>query len=214
MNPRPPILAAVILALAQAGCSAPTFHVGGQTTAEAESGRLRAADAKLREELAAVKARLAASETEAAALRRSPGGAKPAEGVVIPMATSLELGGLSGPVNTDKNASINAEAKGLFDTLRLYARPYDQEHRLIPVTGRAMAQIVASTAGDKPEKVLASKSWDLKAFGAAWRDNLAGTHYALEMPLPKDLPAAWRVRVVVEDLSTGNRLRAEAKFPR
>jgi len=200
-------------ALGAAGCS-PSFHVGGESPAQAESSRLREEDAKLRAEMDTVKTRLKASETEAAALRRRADGAPLEAGVVIPMAVTLELDGLSGPVNIDKDASSNAEFKGIFDTLRLYATPYDQEHRLIPVTGRAMAQIVVPASGGKPEQILASQNWDMKAFSATWHDNATGIHYSLEMPLPKDLPAAWTARVVVEDLSNGNRLHAEEKFPR
>ncbi len=197
-------------------CQSPALsvHVMGHAPAESESHRLRAEDAKLRAEMDAVKARLAASETEAAALRRRADGAPLEPGVVPPMAVTLEFDDLTGPVNTAPNASIHAEAKGLFNILRIYAVAYDQEHRLIPVAGRALVQVVVPAAGGKPERVLASQHWDMKAFAAAWRDNLTGTCYALEMPLPKELPAAWTLRAVVEDLATGNRLHAEENFPR
>lgn len=201
---------AALVAAGAAGCIPKDFHIGGENTVEAENSRLRASDAQLRKEVEALQARLKASEVENAALRRNTSGKAMADGAAMPMAATLELDGLSGPVCVSKDASIHAVEKGLADTLRLYATPYDQEHRLIPVAGRARARVLS--ADGKTE--LAKQAWDIKTFAGAWRDNLTGTYYRLEMPLPKGLPAAWKVELEVEDMATGVVLKAGEKFPR
>ncbi len=208
----------LVLAAAFAGsavaCAPTAFHVGGESTATAENSRLRAEASRLKKETAALWLRLQASETENALLRRRADGRMPPAGVVPPVAVSLELDSISGPVNTDPDASINAEQKGLFDTLRLYAAPYDQQHRLLPVAGTAKVRLLASSKPGDPPRLLAEKIWDAKEFAASWRDNLTGIHFRLEMPLPEDMPAHWTAQVEVEDGVTGQVLKAEQVFPR
>ncbi len=208
------LLAALLTGLCAGGCTPKEFHIGGESTAGAESSRLRTEAAQLKKETAALWLRLQASETENALLRRRADGRAAPAGVVPPAAVSMELDRISGPVNTDPEASINAEQKGLFDTLRLYVMPYDQEHRLIPVAGTAKVRLLEFPKPGESPRMLAEKVWDAKVFAATWRDNLTGIHFRLEMPLPPNMPAKWTVQVEVEDQVTGQVLRAEQVFPR
>lgn len=200
-------------AMVLTGACVPTeFHVGGESTAAAESGRLRALVAQLQKDHTALTDRLAASEKENAGLRRTRDGRTLPPGIVPPVAATLELDGISGPVSTDQGASLNAQAKGLVDTLRLYVMPYDQEHRLLPVAGTARVRVLALDKNGKLGKLIAEKAWDAATFAKTWRDNITGIHFRLEVPLPKSLSDAFTAQVEVTDQVTGTVLKVEKAF--
>lgn len=173
-----------------AGCQ---FRLGGSTSPENEADRLRKADVELRAEIGRLQKRLAASEMENEILRRKAAGTEGPVATAV-VATSIELDGFSGLYDTDRDAKA--------DTARLYVRTLDAEGRMLPVTGRALVQLLQG------DKIVATREFDPKAFAAAYRSNFTGTHFTLEVPVPAGSDALL-ARVVVEDLVTGQRLRAE-----
>lgn len=129
------------------------------------------------------------------------------EGAVPPLLTKLNFDRLTGAIDTNSDRAD--------DTVRLYLRPLDQQGRFLVVAGKADVQFVALSPGRDP-LVLAQKSYDAKAFDAAYRTGLTGTHYTLELALPAPLPegvSSATISVHFTDAATGALFKAERVIP-
>ena len=98
--------------------------------------------------------------------------------------------------------------------LRIYLKTLDAQGRFLPVAGRATVKVVAIPDKGKPVLV-AEKTFEPKAFNAAYRATFMGTHYSLDVALPKRIPGdvdRVTVKVIFQQALTGVKLKAEGRF--
>ncbi|MCE9591622.1 MAG: hypothetical protein K8S99_13985 [Planctomycetes bacterium] len=102
------------------------------------------------------------------------------EGAEVPRVVEIKFDHYSGAIDTDSD--------GTDDALRVYLKTIDQRGRFLVAAGRAVLQVVAITPG-QPVATLIEKTFTPAELDAAYRSGLTGTHYTLETPLPRPLPA-------------------------
>ena len=131
---------------------------------------------------AGVNAQAAAAEAEAAAAG-SPGDASSGralpEGVEVPRFSGIRVDSYSGLDDADRD--------GVDDVVRLYAEPYDQKERMLPIAGTVLVQLL--NLGEGEPEVLGTKRLDAAAWDAQYRDGFTGPYYLVEMPLEGVDPA-------------------------
>lgn len=196
---RPLAIGLLVVLAAVAGC---TTRVGGGTNYLNENDRLRSDNLALEREVEELRKRIERRVQELRILEQQT--TPPAvEGADVPRAVELEIGRLSGGVDTDRDASD--------DVVRVYLRTLDQEGRFLPVSGRATMQVVRLRANQPPQQV-ASTEVGPSELKQAYRSGLTGTHYSIELPLPGDLPAddtELTVHATLLDAATGAELEAQ-----
>ncbi|MAX27651.1 MAG: hypothetical protein CMJ19_24410 [Phycisphaeraceae bacterium] len=69
------------------------------------------------------------------------------------------------------------------DLIRLYILTLDQRKRFLPIAAKAVAQVDHIVAGQAPV-TLAKRSFSAADIDKAYRSNITGTHYTLDIPLP------------------------------
>jgi hypothetical protein len=179
-------LALLTLALTLPACSSP------RRTSEAND-KLRKENLELRRQVDDLQAKADLRVAEIDRLQKQVNHPQPAvEGAVAPQLTKITFDRLTGPVDT------NSDHKD--DTVRVYLRTLDQQGRFLPVAGVAKVQVTGVAPGRDPV-VLVDKTFDPKAFDAAYRSGLTGTHYTLELPLPQPLPDGVRSVMIIAHLT-------------
>jgi hypothetical protein len=143
--------------------------------ASVENDRLRADNLQLQREIEQLHGTVKAKADQLQALESST--TPPADpGAQIPQVTFVKFGRYCTAI--DENGDEHD------DLIRLYVITLDQSKRYIPVAGNVVAQVDHLVPGKDPVK-LATRTFDAKAFDAAYRSNITGIHYTLDIPLPK-----------------------------
>jgi len=181
-------------------------RIGGDGTAPDQAAdQLRQENLKLQREIETLNhkldARIKQIETLAPATSRPtlPG----VSAADLPRAVALKFARYTGP--------IDAQRTGHDDTLRLFLRPTDQQDRVIPVTGQAIIQVVHLQPG-RPPRVVVETTLSPAELDKDYREGFTGAHYAVDVPLPKDLPAEVTevtVKAALTDAATGTTLTCE-----
>jgi len=109
------------------------------------------------------------------------------------------------------SSALDTNADGKDDLIRLYVRTLDQHGRFLPVAGKADVQVVVIQPDRQPQ-VIANRCFEPKNLEQAYHSSFMGTHYSLEVSLPKELPTKARyvtVKVTLIDAATGTTLSHE-----
>ena len=193
----PRSLAVLLLAslLLNAGCS--------NARQSAENDRLRRENHLLKDSVNALQEKLALRVAEIDAINAGHATTKPAmPGADIPRVVAVRLGSYSG---------VGAPDVQGVSQLRIYLETIDQQGRFLPVAGRATIQAVIIQP-DKAPFTLLQKTFEPRDFANAYRSGIGGTHFTLEAPMPKEIPAdvnEMTVKVTFTDAATGLTVSAE-----
>lgn len=182
-------------------------RIGGTMEADAVINELRQSNLDLQRQVQELQKTLEDRLAHIDTLNQQLKGAQPVAGTDVPRAVAISFDRFSGAVDTDGDQRD--------DLLRLYVKPHDQRGRLIPVAGVASIQVVAIRPRQEPVQV-ARLEVDAAQWEQAYRSGITGTHYTLELPLPRPLPAKvseLTVQVVVTDGATGAELSHQAIVP-
>ena len=160
-----------VIMLTMAGCtSASTKRVS------TENDKLRSENLELKREAQRLHASVKAKADELQALETST--TPPADpGAQIPRLNQVEFGRYC--------TAIDQDGDGHDDLIRLYVLTLDYQKRFILVAGKAIAQVDYLVAGKEPVKI-ASQEFAAKSFDQAYRSGITGSHYTLDIPLPKN----------------------------
>jgi hypothetical protein len=193
-------LAALAFALVLAGC-APTRIGGEGNPLDKTIDDLRDENAALSHKVDSLsresdlrRRQIGTLEQQLAATRPAIEGVRPGD---VPRLVAVTLDSYTSALDTDHD--------GEDDALRLYVVASDQQGRFIPIAGRVVVQAVVIDAGKTPVELM-QKTFAPSALDAAYRSGLTGTHYSLEVPLPRPLPAGVNevtVKVTLTDAATG-----------
>ena len=168
---------------------------GSQQSFENENDRLRAERLTLEQQVDDLQRKLVQREDELRATReQQQNPLPPVEGVEPPRLAGIVLGRYSGAIDQDGDAA--------YDALRVYVRPVDQHSRQITAQGTARVRLIVTPARGEPKTIL-DQTYEPKAFHAAYRTGVTGTHYTLKADLPADLPASATLHVSLTDAATG-----------
>ncbi len=194
------VLTMFILAMLSACHSGPRNYLN-------ENDRLRRENLALNEKAVQLEQRVASQNRVIAAqqkqLARKEGLPPPPDGVQRPVPARLEIGSISGGIDTDGD--------GHDDALRLYLRTRDQQERFIQVIGRVSITAAALPPGSDAVTV-ATQTVDAAQLDAAYRSGLAGTHYTLQILITGEVPVdvtTLSVSIELKDLLHGQTLRTE-----
>lgn len=169
-----------------------------------ENDVLRAERLELQNAVAELNAKLGLREGELRALReQADGTAQPIEGVEPPRLAGLVLGMYSGAIDTDGD--------GVYDALRVYARPVDQDGRQVTAAGKASVRLIATPDTGEPVTLL-DRQYSAEQFHKAYRSGVTGTHYTLKAELPADPPTKATLLVTLTDAVTGRPFAAQKEI--
>lgn len=161
-------LALALICAAVAGCSK-----SGRISHE--NDRLRRANLEMSRRIEQLERDIQLRHGELEAMRQQAGGARAVEGADLPQLSALKFDRYSGAIDTNGD--------GIDDRIRIYARPMDQQGRVLVVTGRAHVQAVVIEPNREP-RLLAERIFEPAEFDKTYRSGITGTHYTLELPLP------------------------------
>lgn len=172
-----------------------------------ENDKLRADNMQLHRELQKLHASVKAKADKLQALESST--TPPADpDAQIPQVTSIKFGRYC--------TALDQDGDGHDDLIRLYILTLDQLKRFIPVAGTATVQVDHLLPGQKP-LTLATRSFDAKTLDEAYRSNITGTHYTLDVPLPKDDTIKnvnqVTVSLLITDLQYGTKFNEQIALP-
>lgn len=172
-----------------------------------ENDNLRRDNMQLKREIDRLHASVKAQADKLQALESST--TPPADpNAEIPQVTFVKFGRYS--------TALDQDSDGHDDIIRLYVLTLDQSKRFIPVAGHAVVQVDHIVAGQNPV-TLAKRDFDAKAIDDAYRSNITGTHYTLDIPLPKGdaLKDVQQVTVTLQitDLQVGTKLHEQIVLP-
>lgn len=190
-------LAVLVIAslLVTAGCS--------NSRQSAENDRLRRENHHLKESVDTLQQKLALRVAEIDTINAQQATTKPSmPGADIPRVVAIRIGSYSGVGAPD--------AQGV-SKLRIYLETIDQQGRFLPVAGRATVQAVAIQPNKQPSTLI-QKTFEPKELNDAYRSGIGGTHFTLETPVPKEIPADLNeatVKVTFTDAATGVTVAAE-----
>jgi len=140
-----------------------------------ENDKLRAANMQLHREIQKLHGSVKAKADQLQALESST--TPPADpDADIPRLSYIEFGRYS--------TAIDDNGDGYDDLVRLYLLTLDHQKRFIPVAGKAVVQVDHLVPGQKPVQ-LAVEIFDPQTFDHAYRSGLTGSHYTLDIALPK-----------------------------
>jgi hypothetical protein len=163
-----------------------------------ENDRLRAENLDLRQQVEQLTRQRDALLRSVAALQQAETAELPwPSELPPPRCAQLELGGLSGPIDTDND--------GVNDALRVYLRTLDARGRFVLTIADVQITVARIPAGEAAE-TLTTVSLTPEQFDEAYRSGLGGTHYSLTVPLPTIIeapPAEVSVSIAVRDRLTG-----------
>lgn len=184
------------------GIALPLLTACGQQKSFAnENDKLRAERMSLQQQIDELQNKLALREGELRATREQLNDPlPPVEGVEPPRLAGIVLGLYSGPIDQDGDA--------VYDGLRVYIRPVDQNSRQLTAKGTARVRLITTPANSEPVTIL-DETYGPDAFHAAYRSGVTGTHYTLKADLPDDRPASATLHVSLTDAVTGKVFKAQ-----
>jgi hypothetical protein len=188
------------VALGLAGCGGPRNFIN-------DNDRLREENLHLKQQIDELNEQMELRLGEIEALRARAAGERAIRDADPPVLAKLQIERYTGAVDTDGD--------GRDDLIRIYLAPLDHQGRLFPVAGRLKLQAVA-ILDDSPPAVLAQRVYEPDEFDKAYRANLTGYHYTLELDLPADMDADIRsatVKATFTEAVTGHVLTAEQIVP-
>lgn len=169
-----------------------------------ENDKLRAQNLDLQQHVSQLKQQLDLARSENTALRQK---LRPhpttMPSAVVPQLAKIQIGSYSGSLPDHRR------------DLRIYLRTLDGKGRFLPVAGRATLKAVFIPDKGEPQQI-AEKTYPPPAFDATYRSTLMGTHYSLDLRLPKHLPNHpdhILVKVFFTQAGTGIKLTAQQSFP-
>jgi hypothetical protein len=158
------------MGLSVVGCGASTQRISQ------ENDTLRRDKLELQREVDRLHASVKAQADKLQALETST--TPPADpDAQIPQVTFVKFGRYSSALDTNSDEHD--------DVVRLYVLTLDQRKRFLPIAGKAIVQVDHVVAGQAP-MTLATREFAAADIDKAYRSNITGTHYTLEVPLPKD----------------------------
>lgn len=161
--------AAAVLVLA--GCT-----IGGTSSTGAENDRLRRENLELKQRVAAVEAER--DEAKAAAAEAARAASIHSDVARFqPRVAGIEIGRFSGLTP----AGSAEPAKGLV----VYVEPFDGQRRFVQATGELLVSATLFPRGEKAPEVidLGGRTLSAGELRDAYRSDLTGTYYRVEMPL-------------------------------
>lgn len=186
-------LGAVVLSLT--GCGPKNFVN--------ENDKLREENLKLKQQVDALNKQVELRQGQVEALRAKSEGERAIKDADPPVLAKIEFTKYSGAVDKDGD--------GGDDLLRMYLTPLDHQGRLFPVAGRLKIQAVA-IQDDAPPALLAVRTYEPGDFDAAYRANMTGYHYTIELELPESIDptiTSVTVKATLTEAITGHGYSAE-----
>jgi len=114
----------------------------------------------------------------------------------IPRCVRLEIGMLSGAVDTDLTPG--------FDAVDIYLIPRDGRGRFVQIVGTLDVRADYLPGGSGESRLIAHQTLDPQALREAYRSSLMGTHYAIRLTFDKPIqPPLSTVDSVTADESSG-----------
>ena len=161
---------ACVLAVALVGCGPKNFIN--------DNDKLREENLKLKQQIEELNKQAELREGEIGSLRARTAGERAIKEATPPVLAKIEFTAYSRAVDTDND--------GADDLVRLYLTPLDHRGRLLPVAGQLKVQAVA-LQDDAPPALLAARTYEPADFDDAYRANLTGYHYTIELELPDSI---------------------------
>ena len=168
-----------------------------------ENDRLREENLKLKHQIDELNGQVELRLGEIEGLREKSAGERAIKDADPPVLAKLAFDRYSGALDSDGD--------GKDDLVRMYLTPLDHQGRLLPVAGRLKLQAVA-IQDNAPPALLAERTYEPREFDKAYRANITGYHYTLEMELPASLDPAITsvtVRATLTEAVTGQVVVAE-----
>lgn len=168
-----------------------------------ENDKLREENLRLTQQVDELNNKIELQQGEIDSLRARTAGERAIKEAKPPVLAKIEHSAYSGAVDTDNDGSD--------DLIRMYLTPRDHQGRLLPVAGRLKIQAVA-VQDDAPPALLAARTYEPGEFDDAYRANLTGYHYTIELPLPESIDPAITsvtVKTTLTEAVTGHALSVE-----
>ncbi len=172
-----------------------------------DNDRLREENLKLKQQVDDLNEQMELRLGEIKGLRAKSAGERAIKDADPPVLAKIIFDRYSGALDTDSD--------GRDDLVRMYLTPLDHRGRLLPVAGRLKLQVVA-VLDDAPPALLAERTYEPDDFDDAYRANLTGYHYTLELKLPESIDPAITsatVRASLTEAVTGHVVVAEQIVP-
>ena len=185
----------LLVVLCLTGCGPKNFINDNDT--------LRAENLKLKQQVDELNEQIELRQGEIEGLRAKSAGERAIKEANPPVLAKIKFSAYSGAVDKDSD--------GRDDLIRMYLTPLDHKGRLLPVAGRLKVQAVA-IQDDAPPALLASRTYEPKDFDDAYRANLTGYHYTIELELPESIDPAITsvtVKATLTEAVTGHVLSVE-----
>jgi len=189
------VLCLLSVVLSLAGCGPKNFIN--------DNDKLREKNLRLEQKVAELEEQIELHQGEIDSLRAKSAGERAIKEADPPVLAKLEFSDYSGAVDNDQD--------GKDDLLRMYLTPLDHQGRLLPVAGRLKIQAVA-IQDEAPPALLASRTYEPDDFDDAYRANLTGYHYTIELDLPDSIDPAITsvtVKATLTEAVTGHVLSTE-----
>ncbi len=193
------VFSALVVLLNLSGCGPKNFVN--------DNDRLREENLKLQQQIETLNEQMELRLGEIEGLRAQSAGERAIKDADPPVLAKIAFERYSGALDTDGD--------GQDDLIRIYLTPLDHQARLLPVAGRLKLQAVA-IQDDGPPELLAERTYEPDEFDKAYRANLTGYHYTLEMTLPESIDPAITsvtVKATFTEAVTGHVLSTEQIVP-
>ncbi len=168
-----------------------------------DNDKLREENLKLKQQAAELNEQIELHQGEIDSLRAKSAGERAIKDADPPVLAKIKFSAYSGAVDKDSD--------GNDDLIRMYLTPLDHRGRLLPVAGRLKVQAVA-LQDDAPPALLASRIYEPSEFDDAYRANLTGYHYTIELELPESIDptiTSVTLKATLTEAVTGHVLSAE-----
>ncbi len=189
------VVCMLVVSLSLSGCGPKNFVN--------DNDRLREENLKLKHQVDELNEQMEFRLGEIEGLRARAAGGRAIKDAAPPVLAKIEFERYSG--------AVDADSDGKDDLIRIYMTPLDHLGRLLPVAGRLKLQAVA-IRDEGPPELLAERTYEPDEFDKAYRANLTGYHYTLEMDLPESIDPAITsvtVKATLTEAVTGHVLTTE-----
>jgi hypothetical protein len=193
------VVCVLVVLLGLAGCGPKNFVN--------DNDRLREENLRLKQQVEALNEQMEFRLGEIEGLRARAAGERAIKDADPPVLAKVEFERYSGAVDADND--------GRDDLIRMYLTPLDHLGRLLPVAGRLKLQAVA-IRDEGPPELLAGHTFEPGEFDKAYRANLTGYHYTLELALPGSMDpgiTSVTIKATLTEAVTGHVLTAEQIVP-
>jgi hypothetical protein len=189
------VVCVLVVSLGLTGCGPKNFVN--------DNDRLREENLKLKQQVDELNEQMELRLGEIEGLRARAAGQRAIKDADPPVLAKIEFERYSG--------AVDADSDGRDDLIRMYLTPLDHLGRLLPVAGRLKLQAVA-IRDEGPPELLAERTYEPGEFDEAYRANLTGYHYTLELALPGAIDPAITsvtVKATLTEAVTGHVLTTE-----